>query len=178
MREEQERAEEGPEAVGAVANGFAKSEIFPESEEGEDGDGDGNSPGRGEEDDGDGDGHEDECGENAGPSHRGRSPFRLPANKWIVIAGRIEIIQRGYQISVIGYRKAERSSPLRGQRVRRYPERCEADACLDDRVERTQRTDLASGRPQKTAPTRARRRSGERQDTKAKERSPVARSLG
>jgi hypothetical protein len=107
LRDEQERAEEGPEAVGAVANGFAKSEIFPESEDGEGGDRDGNSPSRGEEDDGDGEGHEDECGENASPSHRGRSPFRLPANKWIVIAGRIEIKQRGYQISVIGYRKAE-----------------------------------------------------------------------
>lgn len=115
MRDEQERAEDGPEAVGAVADGFAECEIFPEGEDGENGDGNGNGPGRGEEDNGDGDGHENECGENASPSHRGRSPFRLPANKWIVIAGRIEIIQR---ISDISNRisKDAKSSP---QRVRR-----------------------------------------------------------
>jgi hypothetical protein len=107
LRDEQERAEDGPEAVGAVADGFAKGEIFPEGEDGEKGDGDGNGPGRSEEDDGDRDGHEDECSENASASHRGRSPFRLPANKWVVIAGRIEIIQRGYQISVIGYCEAK-----------------------------------------------------------------------
>jgi hypothetical protein len=75
-----------------------------------------------------------------------------------VIAGRIEIIQRGYQISVIGYRKDERSSPLRtaGAEIHREARhkgqreilRCARDDGLWIRP--------TSERPQKAAPTKPR----------------------
>jgi len=75
LSDEQEGAEDGPEAVGAVADGVAEGEIFPEGEHGKDGDGDGNGPGRREEDDSDGDGQENKCGENAREGHRERGPL-------------------------------------------------------------------------------------------------------
>ena len=72
LRDQQKRTEEGPEAVGAVADGITESEIFPEGEDGEDGDSDSNGPGGGEDDDSDSDGQEDEGGENASEGHEER----------------------------------------------------------------------------------------------------------
>ena len=98
----------GPEAVGAVADGVAEGEVFPEGEDGEDRDSDGDGPGGGEEDDSDGDGQENESGENASEGHRGSSPFRWSADMWVASTERLEIIQRRYQISVIRDQEDER----------------------------------------------------------------------
>ena len=55
-----------------MADGIAEGEVFPEGEDGDDRSGDGDGPGGREEDQGDNDGNEDECGEDALPSHRER----------------------------------------------------------------------------------------------------------
>ena len=69
MEDEQKAADDGPEAVGAVADGVTEGEIFAEGEDGEDGNGDGDSPRWREEDDGDYYGHENKSGEDASASH-------------------------------------------------------------------------------------------------------------
>lgn len=74
---------DGPEAVGAVADGVAESEIFQEGEDGDEGGGDGDGPGGSEEDDGDDDGDEDECGEDALPSHRNEDPFEWKTKRLV-----------------------------------------------------------------------------------------------
>lgn len=66
---DQQGAEGGPEAVGAVADGVAQSEIFPEGEDGDDGGGDGDNGGGGEEDETDDDGNENEGSEDACQGH-------------------------------------------------------------------------------------------------------------
>ena len=62
-------AADGPEAVGAVADGVAEGEILVEGEDGDDGGGESDGPGRGKEHDGDDDGDENECGEDARAGH-------------------------------------------------------------------------------------------------------------
>jgi hypothetical protein len=69
LRNEQKRAEDSPEVVGAVTDGITKSEIFAEGKDGDESESDGNGPRGSEEDDGDDDGDEDECGENASAGH-------------------------------------------------------------------------------------------------------------
>ena len=76
---EEDSAEDGPEAVGAVTDGVAEGEVFPEGEDSDDGGGNGDGPSGCKEDDGNDDGDEDECGEDALPSHREARSFAVEA---------------------------------------------------------------------------------------------------
>jgi hypothetical protein len=67
--DEKQGAEDGPEAIGAVADGVAKGEKFTEGQDGDDASGEGDGPVGSEEHDADNDGDEDKCSENARSGH-------------------------------------------------------------------------------------------------------------
>lgn len=67
--DEDERAEDGPEAVGAMADGFAESDEFPEGEDGDGRGGKGDDGGSGEEHDGNDKGDKNEGGEDTSAGH-------------------------------------------------------------------------------------------------------------
>lgn len=67
--EQEQGTEDGPEAIGAVADGVTKSEIFPQSKHGDESEGNGDDRGGSKEDDDNDRGHEDEGGEDAREGH-------------------------------------------------------------------------------------------------------------